>query len=249
MRKRAIAAVVLTCTVLAVIFVSASLLESYANTIDNLHWTGYPIPPCFVNATTCGGHILGTDEVGRDVLARLIVGARSSLGMSLAGTVCELTILGLLILAARRGNTAVRFAIARFADAISCFTAWPVVAIVASISLGIGLLPRLGAIGLIAGVLMGARAVTFGIETYFTPRLLSRLIRDWAAILLLLATVDFFGFGVQPPTPSWGNMLADLQTSFQLAWWAAVFPAACLFIAALLIELGGRATAPKTDAQ
>ncbi len=97
MRKRAIAAVVLTCTVFAVIFVSASLLESYANTIDNLHWTGYPIPPCFVNATTCGGHLFGTDEVGRDVLARLIVGARSSLGMSLAGAVCELTMLGLLI--------------------------------------------------------------------------------------------------------------------------------------------------------
>lgn len=236
MRNPAIATVVLASTVLAAIFASASLLENYANTIDNLHWTGSPLPPCFVNATTCGGHILGTDEVARDVLARLIVGARTSLGMSLVGTVCELVMLGLLIFAARRGNTAIRFAIAHFAEAVSCFTAWPVVIIVASISFGTALLARLAIIGLLAGVLMGARAMTLGIENSFTPRLVARVVRDWATILLMLATVDFFGFGVQPPTPSWGNMLADLQTSLQLAWWAAVFPAICLFIAALLLR-------------
>jgi peptide/nickel transport system permease protein len=242
MRKRAIATVSLAGAVIAAIFAGASLLGNYANTTDNLHWTGKPLPPCFVNATTCGGHILGTDAVGRDVLARLIVGARTSLGMSLMGTVCELTMLGLLILATRRGNSAIRFAIGRFTDAISCFTAWPVTIVAASISFGEGSLARLGTIGLLAGVLMGARAVGFGIETSLTPRLVSRVVRDWSTILLMLATVDFFGFGVAPPMLSWGNMLADLQANLQLAWWAAVFPAACLFIAALLIQLGGRAT-------
>jgi len=227
---------------MAAIFAGASLLESYANTTDNLRWTGNALPPCFVNATTCGGHILGTDAVGRDVLARLIVGARTSLGLSLAGTVCELTMLALLMLAMRRGNTAIRFAIGRFTDAISCFTAWPVMVVAASISFGEGSLPRLGAIGLLAGMLMGARAMGFGIETSFTPRLVRRVVRDWSTILLMLATVDFFGFGVQRPMLSWGNMLADLQANLQLAWWAALFPAGCLFIAALLIELGGRAT-------
>jgi ABC-type dipeptide/oligopeptide/nickel transport system permease subunit len=68
-----------------------------------------------------------------------------------------------------------------------------------------------------------------------------RVIRDWAAITLMLATIDFFGLGVQPPSPSWGNMLVNLQADFQMAWWVAVFPALCIFIAALVLEIGARA--------
>ena len=56
-------------------------------------------------------------------------------------------------------------------------------------------------------------------------------------IIVLLATLDFFGHGIQPPTASWGNMLSDAQEDITIAWWAAVFPAICLFGAVLAIEI------------
>jgi peptide/nickel transport system permease protein len=71
---------------------------------------------------------------------------------------------------------------------------------------------------------------------------------EWAAITLILATVDFFGFGVQPPTASLGNMLAGIQFNAQSAPWVAIAPGVCLFAAVFGIELARRADV-KTHAQ
>jgi|HubBroStandDraft_6_1064221.scaffolds.fasta_scaffold00128_39 peptide/nickel transport system permease protein len=240
MHKREIAIVAFAAVVLTTIFISADLLRDYANSIDTLHWNGRPLPPCFVHAHNCGGHVLGTDEVGRDILARLIVGARLSLGMSLAGAIFELIILALLFLANRAG-AGVQFTIARGADAASSLSAWPFVIVVAMITFGEAPIVRLAIIALVAGALLAARAMLMIIERGSSMSLIRRAVRDWAAILLMLATVDFFGFGVQPPTPSWGNMLVNFQSDLFIAWWAAIFPAGCLFLAALSIDLSGRA--------
>jgi len=241
MRKREIAIVVFAVVVLTTIFISADVLRDYANTIDNLHWTGRPLPPCFVDATNCGGHLLGTDEVGRDILARLIVGAGVSLGMSLAGAIFELIILGLLLLADRRAGTRVQFTVALSADAVSALSAWPFVIVFAMVTFGEPPIVRLAIIALVSGALLAARSLLIMIERSASMSAVRQAGCDWAAILLMLATIDFFGFGVQPPTPSWGNMLVDFQSSLQIAWWAAIFPAALLFLAALSIVLGGRA--------
>src|SRR5579884_1421430 len=66
-------AVVLLLMVVVAVF-AAKIAPFDPNAIDNVHWQGNPLPPCFVDASQCGGHSLGSDENGRDLLARLIFG-------------------------------------------------------------------------------------------------------------------------------------------------------------------------------
>lgn len=242
MLKRSI--VVVFAVACFAILASAGLLRDYANAIDITHWTGTPIQPCFVDATTCAGHGLGTDEVGRDLLARLIVATPVSLGISLGGAAFELGLLACLLLIAQRAAGSARLAIERAAEGVSCFCAWPLLLVIALITfdLNVGSPVRLALLTLIAGALFTARSMPEVLrKAQSWPFVRGRVTRDWGAIMLMLATIDFFGFGVQPPVPSWGNMLADFQLTFGIAWWAAVFPALCIFVAALLLEIGARA--------
>ena len=87
--------------VLALMVIAAALAKQLSpfdpNAIDNVHWQGTPLPPCFQDASTCGGHALGTDDVGRDLLSRLLFGARISLAVGLSAVIMEVligTILG-----------------------------------------------------------------------------------------------------------------------------------------------------------
>jgi peptide/nickel transport system permease protein len=242
MVKRSI--VVAFAVALFAIFVCADLLRDYANAIDNVHWTGLPLPPCFVDATKCGGHWLGTDEVGRDLLARLIVATAVSLGISLCGAAFELAIfVGFLFIVESVAGSA-RLAVEGVAIGVSCFCAWPALLVIALITFDFEVRSsvRLAILALIAGALFTARSMPELPKKAKSWSFASgRVIRDWAAIILMLATIDFFGYGVQPPVPSWGNMLVGFQANFGIAWWAAVFPALCIFVAALLLEIGARA--------
>jgi len=83
--------VVLAIMVLAAVF-AKQLAPFDPNAIDNVHWQGTPLPPCFQDASQCGGHLLGTDNVGRDLLSRLLFGARISLTVGLFAVLMELII-------------------------------------------------------------------------------------------------------------------------------------------------------------
>jgi peptide/nickel transport system permease protein len=58
-------------------------------------------------------------------------------------------------------------------------------------------------------------------------------------VIVLESTLSFLGLGIQPPTASWGNMLANAQSNLQTAWWAAVFPGLCILITVLAINYIG----------
>ena len=87
--------VVLGLIALCAIF--AHLLAPFdPNAIDNVHWQGTPLPPCFQAAHVRGGHPLGTDEVGRDLLSRLLFGARISLQVGIFTVLFEV-IIGVIV--------------------------------------------------------------------------------------------------------------------------------------------------------
>ena len=232
----AVAAIVLLAMIIANALVQDPLF------IDNTHWNGTPLPPCFVDAQQCGGHWLGTDEVGRDILARLATGAKASLGISFCVALIATVLWVCIAWALRRTPSSVAWLVRSFADGVSSFAAWPLLLVLVAVSfewhhpilkLAPLVVPTATLIGWAAFVRTNAEPVN-------VQRVIPAFTLQWASIMLMLATIDFFGEGVQPPTSSWGNMLANLQSNLALgAWWTAVLPAACLFVAALMIQLGG----------
>ena len=90
--KLAIAGLVVLILMVSGAVFAGQLAPFDPNAIDNVHWQGTPLPPCFQDAAQCGGHPLGTDEVGRDLLSRLLFGARISLMVGLFAVLMEVVI-------------------------------------------------------------------------------------------------------------------------------------------------------------
>jgi peptide/nickel transport system permease protein len=262
--------VVLGLMVLAA--VSAPLLAPFdPNAIDNVHWQGNPLPPCFQDATLCGGHPLGTDEVGRDLLSRLLYGARISLQVGVFTVVIEVIIGTILGAVAGYYGKWIDWTIMRVTDVFLSIPLLPLLlvltAIVAASSSKAAL--GFGVIVLIIGALSwpavarlvrasfltlrerefaeAARAVGNSdlriIFRHLLPNAVAPIVvqatLDVANVIVLESTLSYLGFGIQPPTASWGNMLASAQANLSIAWWAAVFPGLCILVTVLSINYIG----------
>jgi len=262
--------VVLTLMVLAAIF-AKQLAPFDPNAIDNVHWQGTPLPPCFQDAAQCGGHPLGTDEVGRDLLSRLLFGARISLAVGLSAVTIEVligTILGAL--SGYYGGW-VDYSLMRLTDVFLSIPALPLLlvltAIVAASSTKASL--SFGVIVILIGALSwpavarlvrasfltlrerefaeAARAVGNNdgriIFRHLLPNAVAPIVvqatLDVAGVIITESTLSFLGLGIQPPTASWGNMLANAQSNLSIAWWAAVFPGLCILVTVLSINYIG----------
>lgn len=238
-KQRAIVLSLATFTFAALVIIGSALTGA-ANHIDNVHWIGNPLPPCFVDAKLCGGHVLGSDEIGRDMLIRLIVGARTTLIVSLCALVCAVLIATALAQLTRRVRFT-KWVVSRIADAIASISPWPYVAVISSISIGKRgpLLDGLW-LALWAGLLCWPALWRVMVEGWPADPLLKKFGRCWCMLILLFVTVDFFGYGVRPPLASLGNMLSNVQENMQIAWWAAVLPALCAFLLVLTIEVAVR---------
>ncbi|HEY5427068.1 MAG TPA: ABC transporter permease [Candidatus Tumulicola sp.] len=90
--KLAVAGLVALILMVSAAVFAGQLAPLDPNAIDNVHWQGTPLPPCFQDASQCFGHLLGTDEVGRDLLSRLLFGARISLMVGLFAVLMEVLI-------------------------------------------------------------------------------------------------------------------------------------------------------------
>jgi peptide/nickel transport system permease protein len=262
--------VVLGLMVLAAVF--ARFLAPFdPNAIDNVHWLGNPLPPCFENAALCGGHPLGTDEVGRDLLSRLLFGARISLQVGVFTVIIEVIIGTILGAIAGYYGKWVDWTIMRVTDVFLSIPLLPLLlvltAIVAASSSKAAL--SFGVIVLIIGALSwpavarlvrasfltlrerefaeAARAVGNSdlriIFRHLLPNAVAPIVvqatLDVANVIVLESTLSYLGFGIQPPTASWGNMLASAQANLSIAWWAAVFPGLCILMTVLSINYIG----------
>jgi len=209
-------------------------------------------------------YLLGTDEVGRDLLSRLIFGARVSLSVAML-SVCVSTLIGTLlgtIAGFYRGATEI--IIMRFTDIVLSIPAI-LLAIITIAVLGPGLQnvvlvlgftrwPRYARVAY--GQTLAVMGLTFMRASAFNgasaPRLILRhVLPNIAGAIIVVATLEFglmvlfeaglsfLGLGVQPPTPSWGSMLSVGRNYMGTAWWIATFPGICLFLLVLSINVIG----------
>jgi peptide/nickel transport system permease protein len=268
-------AVVLLLIVLAAVF-AKQLAPFDPNFIDNgtaavPHWNGTPLPPCFQDKSQCWGHPLGSDEVGRDLLSRLLFGARISLTVGLFAVFMEVligTILGAL--AGYYGGW-VDWALMRLTDVFLSIPLLPLLLVLtaivaassskAALSFGviviiIGALSWMSVARLVRASFLSLREREFAeaaravgnndgriIFRHLLPNAVAPIVvqatLDVANVIVLESTLSFLGLGIQPPTASWGNMLANAQSNLQTAWWAAVFPGLCILVTVLAINYIG----------
>ncbi|TYC52090.1 ABC transporter permease subunit [Rhodobacterales bacterium] len=208
--------------------------------------------------------LLGTDWVGRDILSRIIYGARYSLGIAVMVVIFSVTTGVCLGLLAGYMRGVVDVVIMRIMDIILSFPAL-LLALVLAVILQPGLKSAMFAISIVllphfvrltrAAVLsersrdyvVAARIAGAGhIRLMFTtilPNCLAPLIvqatLSFSNAILDVAALGFLGMGAQPPTPEWGTMLAEAREFILRAWWVVTFPGLAILITVLAINLVG----------
>lgn len=209
-------------------------------------------------------HLLGTDALGRDVFARLVYGARISLWVGFVAVGISASIgLVLGLIAGYFGGLVDEF-IMRGVDVMLCFPSFfLILAVIAflepslnNIMIVIGLTSWMGVARLVRAETLSLKERDFvkaarisgaGIvrilgmhilPNALTPVLVSATLGIAAAILTESA-LSFLGLGVQPPVPSWGNILMEGKDVMEIAPWLSVFPGMCILLTVLGYNLLG----------
>jgi peptide/nickel transport system permease protein len=209
-------------------------------------------------------HPLGTDHLGRDVLSRMLYGARVSLLVGFAAVVVGSVVGAALgIVAGYRGGWT-DTVVMTVADAQLAFP---------FVLLAIGIIGVLGpsfptlvvVIGLsgwvdyarvlrsqvlvlrsrefVDAILALGGAVARVVARHILPNVLSTLVviatLQLARAIVLEATLSFLGLGIQPPTPSWGGMIQEGREYLDSAWWISIFPGCLLLLTSLVVSRSG----------
>jgi len=209
-------------------------------------------------------HLLGTDHLGRDLLARVIFGARPALMVGFAAVAIS-GILGMVVgllsgyFGGRTDDVFMRLADIQLA--------FPFILLAIAV---IGVLgPSLPVIIVVIGVsswvvyarvvrgsvlslrerefVQAAQALGSGDGRILLRHILPNALTPWlvvatldmARVIVIESALSFLGLGVQPPTPTWGGMLADGRVYISTAWWLATFPGLAILVTVLGINLFG----------
>ena len=213
-----------------------------------------------------GVHILGTDELGRDTLTRLIWGGRVTLGIAFLTVGMSLTVGTAVGMAAGYYGKWIDDLLMRFVDTVLAIpaiflfilmsilirpNAVTLAAIIASV--GWGNVARL-----VRGEVLSVKQRDFILATrsigardfrmmlrHLLPNVLPVLIvaasLGVGQIILIEAALDFLGLGIQPPTPSWGNMLTNAESYFFHSVWLVYIPGIMIFVTVLASNIFGNA--------
>jgi len=253
-RKGAVIGLVVIAT-----FILLALFSPFVSPYDPIatSWT-------LVRKTPSAQHWFGTDDLGRDILTRVIFGARASLMAGLISVTIALTIgVPLGLLSGYRGGF-IDALISRITDAmLAC--PFLILAIALAAFLGPSLGNAMIAIGISAtpvfvrltrGQVMSVkvedyveaaramgnprwRIALFHILPNIMPALLVQATLSIAAAIIAEAALSFLGLGQQPPAPSWGSMLNAAQRFLTTAPWMAIWPGFSIFLVVLSLNLVG----------
>jgi peptide/nickel transport system permease protein len=226
---------------------------------EGLTLEGAPMPPG-------GAFLLGTDLLGRDLLTRILYGARTSLVIGVVANGIALFIGTLVGVTAGYFRGWIGTILMRFTDLMMAFPA-----LLLAITLAAIFSPSLWIVALVIALVnwvqvarvlytettslaerdfvQAERAIGAGtgriLGLHILPHLLPTIIvygtLGISTTVLLEATLSFLGIGVQPPQPSWGNIIFENQTYFQAAPWLVFFPGLAILLLALAFNLVGDA--------
>lgn len=209
-------------------------------------------------------HLLGTDQLGRDVLSRIIHGSRVSLAVGFAAVIIGGAIGGVLGLVSGYAGGLLDEIIMLVVDAQLAF---PFILLAIGIIAVLG--PSFGNLIIIVGLsgwvtyarLVRAQVLTIKerefviairglggstwriLANHIVPNTLAPFLvvttLELARTILLESTLSFLGLGIQPPTPSWGGMLNEGRGYLDTAWWISAFPGLVLMLTALVVSRVG----------
>ena len=251
--------VVFSIIVLVAVFVP--LIAPHSPSMQNRD--AFLVPPFWMEGGN-PAYVLGTDAVGRDILSRLIFGARFSLFIGLFVVVLAMSVGILVGLIAGYARGWVDTLIMRIMDVILAFPSLLLALVLVAI-LGPGLLNAMVAIALVlqphfvrltrASVMaernreyvISSRVAGAGIFRLMfitiLPNCMAPLIvqatLSFSNAILDAAALGFLGMGAQPPTPEWGTMLAEAREFILRAWWVVTFPGLAILVTVLAINLMG----------
>ncbi|MEP3435528.1 MAG: ABC transporter permease subunit [Hoeflea sp.] len=251
--------VVFSIVVFVAIF--APLIAPHSPSVQNRE--AFLLPPFWQEGGNLS-YLLGTDAVGRDILSRLMYGARFSLFIGLFVVVLSVSSGVMIGLIAGYFRGWVDTVIMRIMDVILAFPSLLLALVLVAI-LGPGLLNAMIAIALIlqphfvrltrasvmserdreyviASRVAGAGKIRLMFLTIL-PNCLAPLIvqatLSFSSAILDAAALGFLGMGAQPPTPEWGTMLAEAREFILRAWWVVTFPGVAILVTVLAINLMG----------
>ena len=222
-------------------------------------------PPAWLEGGT-PDHPLGTDQVGRDLLSRMIYGGRVSLIVGVSAVLISASLGVLLGLTAGYFGGSADWTVMTLVNVTLTFP-FVLLALAVIAVLGPSLTNMIFVLG-VAGwpiytrviraetmalrereFVVAARALgmrhTRIMFVQILPNLVSAIIvigtLQVAQVIILESFLSFLGLGIQPPTPAWGNMLGEGRVYMLNSWWIATFPGLAIFVTTLVINLMGNA--------
>jgi peptide/nickel transport system permease protein len=225
-----------------------------------------------VLASPSASHLFGTDQLGRDVLSRMIWGARISLKVGFVATGVAIIIGTILGAVSGYYGGWIDAAIMRFVDIMLCFpTFFLILAVIAflepsiwNIMIIIGLTGWMGVTRLVRAdfitlkerdFVQAAKAIGASdlriIFLHILPNAMASILvaatLGIAGAILTESALSFLGIGVQPPTPSWGNILTAGKDNIDIAWWLSLYPGLAILITVVGYNLLGEGIRDSLD--
>lgn len=246
---------VLILLALAALF--APLIAPYPYAAQDITIMGRPQPPSLE-------HLMGTDQLGRDTFSRVLYGARISLSVGLFSALIAASI-GTIVGALSGFYLGwVDTVLMRFTDVILSIPILPMVILLAgilrpSVTLIVFIIGAFGWMGtarLVRGRFLSLRQVEFVEASHalggspgrimfkhilpnaFGPIIVATTLAVGGAIMLESA-LSFLGLGIQPPTPTWGNLLNEARSWLTIAPWLAIFPGLLILVTVLAVNFLG----------